>query len=1405
MSMITEHLYIYDIEERDTDHLQIRLWGLDNESKAHCVRVEKFTPFCFIELPASVGNRFFEWDETMAGYFFVLLRNLLKQDAPLRFLWKPSKDLYGYQGDASCLKPFIMVMFRTSAAMKHCSALLRKPIKFFVNGCNFGEMQTIVSEMDISSTRKMITAVNAKFAGWMKIIGYHPPMPEDNYATEDVYTTDARGNSVRIEGKQVCEFEHMSSEPYEREWIVDWEDLSAADPKDVEGWSVHPNVISFDDEAYSDNHRIFPDMWNELHVVFMRSCVFWVSGKPETMVRYGIVTGDVDEIPKERLENVVIIRVKHQLEITEAFAQLCRELEVHIITGFNIGDFDLPFTDAKHQLNIQPWPHIGRIPSEPTELKGWDWASDGYGFNTINMLISPGVVVWDVFTYVKKLPVKLMRYNLDTVANHYLGRGKEDVGYVEMFITHERTQESEKAFHIAISECDISEEKMVEFGTEVHKRLRAVNAGVERQIERMSKEGEFEKWKVEGNVVVDDVNTPRNSSIYTRQGKINWCSDSLYMLLVEVGLTELVSFQKLSVVNSGWEAMTNEIMSAYQVGVYMLTRVLIYCLVDADVTAALFDKLNMFTDLTMTGAVAGITPTDVLVKGQQVRSLSLLYDYAAKRGIVLNKIPAPNIFFNGGFVFDIPHGEKCDAIICVDFNSLYPSIMRAYNICYTTLVFPEHYHQFDDEKYAHMVHTIAVPRPDRKAEDGAKYDYDPDNALSKDERKAVAKAVSSMLVDAIHDDENYYFRWVKKEVFPGVIPEIVTELVNERKRVRNEQKKHAKGTLEWVMLECLQLATKCMANSIFGFMGAGKIGKRPLIQGAMSITACGRQLIKHVNSYVEQKYGARVVYGDSVTANTPIICRVNGRVFLRAISDLPRNAVWENYRDGKKMYEPRDLEVWSDQGFTKVKKVIRHYTSKKIYQVITKCGSEVCVTEDHSLLRPSGEEIRAKDIVWNKTELMTHPLPVLSDAEMEMIKTDILMEKGESQYHDLKRAYKFWVNDRGIEQVENAIVQEIKEWGTYRAHVYDLETENHHFAAGVGRLVVHNTDSSMIDMHMRDPKKYMAIGVALAKELSDLFPDELVLECEKVMKVIFICAKRYVYYTYDDAGNIVMDDDGLPHLNTKGVMTARRDYSPSAREAFEQTIRKTLGDVPFIETIEYLINELKKLLKGQIEYHDLVIVKGMGANYAKPNASMKLFGDRLARIGKPAKSGERIGYLMMKPRDDWERAYTGNRMFLPTEYEEAKDTDNPLEIDYVYYAEKQYCKNIDMLLKAAYREELQKYKDIVVRRTRQCKHVPLDNPIFFMIQLLLARKGDPDCLDMVLESIRAVDRGEKPLLNKDFEASTLSAVVPPKTKTTRAPRKSKATQARLASVPAPPMYIDGLQILQDLKVLATFK
>ena len=44
-----------------------------------------------------------------------------------------------------------------------------------------------------------------------------------------------------------------------------------------------------------------------------------------------------------------------------------------------------------------------------------------------------------------------------------------------------------------------------------------------------------------------------------------------------------------------------------------------------------------------------------------------------------------------------------------------------------------------------------------------------------------------------------------------------------------------------------------------------------------------------------------------------------------------------------------NYEVWTDDGWTKIKKVIKHKTNKKIYGITTSIGY-VKVTEDHSLL-----------------------------------------------------------------------------------------------------------------------------------------------------------------------------------------------------------------------------------------------------------------------------------------------------------------------------------------------------------------------------------------------------------------------------------------------------------------------
>ena len=69
---------------------------------------------------------------------------------------------------------------------------------------------------------------------------------------------------------------------------------------------------------------------------------------------------------------------------------------------------------------------------------------------------------------------------------------------------------------------------------------------------------------------------------------------------------------------------------------------------------------------------------------------------------------------------------------------------------------------------------------------------------------------------------------------------------------------------------------------------------------------------------------------------------------------------WQTRVDGKE-YAMCDLEVWSDKGFTPVRHIVRHYTDKRMFRVSTHTGI-VDVTEDHSLLKPNGEKISAKDV-----------------------------------------------------------------------------------------------------------------------------------------------------------------------------------------------------------------------------------------------------------------------------------------------------------------------------------------------------------------------------------------------------------------------------------------------------------
>lgn len=106
--------------------------------------------------------------------------------------------------------------------------------------------------------------------------------------------------------------------------------------------------------------------------------------------------------------------------------------------------------------------------------------------------------------------------------------------------------------------------------------------------------------------------------------------------------------------------------------------------------------------------------------------------------------------------------------------------------------------------------------------------------------------------------------FMQKKVCPGLLPDILTNLILARKQAKADLKKE-KDPMKKAILDGRQLALKISANSVYGFTGA-QVGKLPCLEISSSVTGFGRTMIEQTKQYVEEKYkdrGTTVIYGDT--------------------------------------------------------------------------------------------------------------------------------------------------------------------------------------------------------------------------------------------------------------------------------------------------------------------------------------------------------------------------------------------------------------------------------------------------------------------------------------------------------------------------------------------------------------
>uniref|UniRef100_A0A669BDL0 DNA polymerase n=1 Tax=Oreochromis niloticus TaxID=8128 RepID=A0A669BDL0_ORENI len=250
-------------------------------------------------------------------------------------------------------------------------------------------------------------------------------------------------------------------------------------------------------------------------------------------------------------------------------------------------------------------------------------------------------------------------------------------------------------------------------------------------------------------------------------------------------------------------------------------RLAVYCLKDAYLPLRLLQKLMCVINYMEMARVTGVPLTYLLSRGQQIKVVSQLLRQAMKQDLVMPVVKTEGgEDYTGATVIEPEKGYYSLPIATLDFSSLYPSIMMAHNLCYTTLL-----------------------------------------------QKGSVDKLGLAPEDFIKTPTGDLF--VKSSLRKGLLPEILENLLSARKRAKAELKKETDPFKKQV-LDGRQLALKISANSVYGFTGA-QVGKLPCLEISQSVTGFGRQMIEQTKQLVESKYtlsngyqaDAKVIYGDT--------------------------------------------------------------------------------------------------------------------------------------------------------------------------------------------------------------------------------------------------------------------------------------------------------------------------------------------------------------------------------------------------------------------------------------------------------------------------------------------------------------------------------------------------------------
>jgi DNA polymerase elongation subunit (family B) len=1075
----------------------------------------------------------------------------------------------------------------------------------------------------------------------------------------------------------------------------------------------------------SKNKYPFPALEGD-KVTFIGS-TFLKSGDTEPYLNHCIVLNTC-----EPLNNCITETYDTEKQVLLAWTDLIQRENPDIIIGYNIFGFDYAFMFNRAEQNGCVEAFLKLSKNKEEVCGNIDYLTKQYkleettihiasGQHDLKYIKMNGRIQIDLYNYFRR-EENLSSYKLDYVAGHFIG------DYIKAFTTIGPNTEI-----ISTNLMGLLENSFVHF-EEIGHSTDYYCDGAKFEVVTVNKI--MSTFIVKGHVSPDMTK------------KVRWC-------LAKDDVTPKDIFR-----------MTNGTAA---------DRAIIakYCIQDCNLVQHLMNKVDVLTGFIEMAKICSVPISFLILRGQGIKLTSYVAKKCREKRTLMPVIERSED--NDGYEGAIVLEPKCDLyldnpVACVDYASLYPSSMMSENLSHDSKVWTREYN-LSGVLIAEIGEINDIGEFIYDNLSGYEYvniTYDTFKYVRKTPSAAAEKIKSGHKICRFAQ-----FPDGQRAIMPSILEELLTARKTTRKLIPTQTDEFMKN-----VLDKRQIGYKLTANSLYGQCGA-KTSTFYDKDIAASTTATGRLLLTYAKRMIEEVYGNRVcdtkigpvltkaeyIYGDSVANYTPVYVSTfkggikdemeideykyinsNRIIDICTIEELASkygNNNWikcsEPGKQEKEFCELADLETWTEKGWTKLHRVIRHVLAphKKMFRILTHTGL-VDVTDDHSLILHDGKEISPKDVKMG-TKLLHHELPKtgintlvpLSSVKL-VYKFDNMLDAAKCAFNlqNENKIFTVHVEDRvdlsfqlnvnedvllmqtdpclqrlgfyermkllqKIKNTKNKLYiisiysypiedyrQNVKDICEicYSGYVYDLTTDNHHFAAGVGNLIVHNTDSVFFTFNLETldgkpirGKTALEITIELAQEAGHLASSFLKephdLEYEKTfMPFCLLSKKRYVGMLYEHDANKCKRKE-------MGIVLKRRDNAPIVKDIYGGIIDILMKQQDITKATEFLKTCLKNIVDEKYPMDKLIITKSLRSGYKNPQQiAHKVLSDRITARdpGSKPSSGDRIPFVYIHNSN--KKALQGEKIETPTFIREQN-----LKIDYSFYITNQILKPVQQV------------------------------------------------------------------------------------------------------------------------------